>query len=306
MSKILVTGGSGLVGRHLKKYLPAAVYLSSKDFDLTRENEVIKLYEQYRPSAVVHLAARVGGIIDNIKYPADYFTSNVLMNTLLIDYAHKYDVERFIGVLSTCVYPDIVENYPLTEENLYDGSPAATNFSYGYAKRCMAVQIDSYNTQYGTKYNYLIPCNLYGEGDKDELATSHFVTALIKKIYDANASGEDSITLFGDGTPLRQFLHVDDFVKVIAEVLDKNIYESFNVATEENYSIEQIAKIALKACDSENLKINFDESKPNGQFRKDVSIEKLKSVFPGYEPLPLAVGIKRVYEHYDKISQRHD
>lgn len=304
MSKILVTGGSGLVGRHLKKYLPTAIYLSSKDFDLTVENEVIKLYEKYEPSAVVHLAARVGGIIDNIKFPAEYFTSNVLMNTLLIDYAQKYGVERFIGVLSTCVYPDEVEHYPMTEENLYDGSPAATNFSYGYAKRCMAVQIESYNRQYGTKYNYLIPCNLYGEGDKDDSGKSHFVTALIKKIYDAKRANEDSITLFGDGTPLRQFLHVDDFVKVIAETLDKDIYESFNVATEENYSIRQIAEIALETCGSQHLEIKFDESKPNGQFRKDVSIEKLKSVLPGYKPMPLSEGIKRVYEH--KTSKRHD
>ena len=225
------------------------------------------------------------------------------MNTLLIDYAHKYNVERFVGILSTCVYPDKVENYPLTEENLYEGPPPATNFSYGYAKRCMAVQIDSYNTQYGTKYNYLIPSNLYGEGDKDDLAKSHFVTALVRKIYEANSENKDSITLFGDGTPLRQFIHVDDFVKVIFEILDKDIYESFNIATDENCSIEEIAKIALKACDSEHLKIEFDPTKPNGQYRKDVSIEKLKTVLPDYKPLTLLEGIKRVYEHYDKISQ---
>ena len=106
--KIVVTGGSGLVGSHLKKILPNAIYLSSKDYNLTSEKEVDRMYNELKPNCVIHLAARVGGIIDNIKHPAQYFTENVLMNTLLVEYAHKYNVERFIGILSTCIYPDKV------------------------------------------------------------------------------------------------------------------------------------------------------------------------------------------------------
>ena len=302
MKKILVTGGSGLVGTYLKKILPNAIYITSKDYNLTKETDVEQMFNDHLPDTVIHLAAKVGGIIDNINHPAEYFTENVLMNTLLIDYSYKHNVKQFLGILSTCIYPDTVDEYPLKETDLHSGPPTLTNFSYGYSKRCMAVQIDSYNQQYGTKYNYIIPCNLYGEKDKDDINKSHFVTSLIKKIYEANQNNDDHITLFGDGTPLRQFLHASDLATIIKLVIDNNITENFNVATYENYSIKEIAEIALMSCDSPNLKINFDSTKPNGQYRKDVSIEKLKSLFPEYIPISLSDGIKDIYNTYDKIS----
>jgi GDP-L-fucose synthase len=294
--KIVVTGGSGLVGGFLKKLLPEASFLSSKNFDLTSEGEVIDMFRWYRPRVVIHLAARVGGIVDNIKYPANYFTENVLMNTLLVKYAHSYGVERFLGVLSTCIYPDEATIYPLKESDLHEGKPTATNFSYGYAKRAMAVQIDAYNQQFGTKYNYLIPCNLYGEGDKSDPEKSHFVTALVRKIREAVMNDSDHIVLFGDGTPLRQFLHAEDFAKVIHWMVNNNIVENCNVATEEVYTIEEIAKIALKACHAEHLRIKFDTTKPNGQYRKDVSFERLKAIMPDYSPIPLEEGVARIYK----------
>jgi GDP-L-fucose synthase len=293
---ILVTGGSGLVGRHLKKILPEAIYISSKDFDLTNEQDVISMFELYKPTSVIHLAAMVGGILDNMNKQAEYFTKNTLMNTLMVHYSYKYGVKQFVGMLSTCIYPDTLEKYPMDESVLHLGPPAETNFSYGYSKRCLSVQIDSYNKQYGTKYNYLIPCNLYGENDKDDENKSHFVTALIKKIQDANKNNQNEITLFGDGTPMRQFMLVDDLVEVIKYVIENDITESFNVATIENYTIKQIAEISLKASNSENIKLKFDTTKPNGQYRKDVSIEKLKSIIPNYNPTTLYDGIKKLYE----------
>jgi GDP-L-fucose synthase len=296
-SKIVVTGGSGLVGKALKKYLPNAIYLSSKNFDLTTEDEVKSMYELYKPETVIHLAAKVGGILDNISKPAEYFTDNVLMNTLLVEYAYKSNVKRFIGILSTCIYPDVMETYPMKETDLHLGPPTITNFSYGYAKRSMAVQIDSYNKQYGTKYQYLTPCNLYGLDDKDNESNSHFITALVKKIHDANLKGEKSITLFGDGTPLRQFMHANDFAQVIFQVIESEIYKSFNVATSENFSIKEMAEIALDACGSNHLEIIWDTSKPNGQFRKDVSVELLKQSIPNFDPISLYQGIKLTYQH---------
>ena len=298
--KIVVTGGNGLVGTHLKKYLDAT-YLSSKDYNLTVESEVIRMYEELKPTIVIHLAARVGGIIDNITYPADYFTENVLMNTLLLKYAVKYKVERFLGILSTCIYPDVSDTYPLTEEMLHNGPPTKTNFGYGYSKRLMGVHIDSINKQYGTKYNYLIPTNLYGEHDKDDEQKSHFITALIKKIMDAKRDNKDSITLFGDGTPLRQFMYADDFAKVISIVINKEIYENFNVATNENLTIKEMAEIALDICEASHLSIIWDTSKPNGQYRKDVSIKKLNTLLPDFKTLSLSEGIKKIYN--DKISK---
>lgn len=298
--KIVVTGGTGLVGKALKNYLPDAIYLSSKDFDLTKEKDVIGLFEDIRPTRVIHLAARVGGILDNINNPAPYFTDNVLMNTLLVKYAHEYNVDRFTGILSTCIYPDEVSTYPLKEEMLHLGPPTPTNFSYGYAKRCLAVQIDSYNKQYGRKYNYLIPCNLFGPGDKDEVHNSHFVTALIKKIYEAKKLKKDFIELYGNGTPLRQFMLADDFSRTIKYIIDNDITESFNVATEETLSIKEIAEKALDACDATDLKIIWNKEMPNGQYRKDVSIDKLKSIYKEFETKSIKEGIRKVYDQFSQ------
>lgn len=300
--EILVTGGSGMVGQSLKKLLPDAIYISSKDYDLTKEEDVIKMFKTYKPKKVVHLAARVGGIIDNIERPYQYFVDNVQMNTLMVEHSFKNNVEQFIGILSTCIYPDKVDIYPMSEEDLHLGPPTITNFSYGYAKRCLAVQIDALNKQYGTKYQYLTPCNLYGENDKVG-HNSHFVSALLEKIHNAVVNEKNEIDLFGSGKPLRQFMHSDDLAWVINECLTKEIYESFNVATEENLSIRQMAEMSLNELNLNHIKLNFDITKPDGQYRKDVSIEKLKDLLINFKPLPFNKGIKKVY---DKISQRYN
>ena len=296
---ILVTGGSGMVGKSLKQLIPQASYISSKDCDLTNPVEVELLVKIHKPEVIIHLAAKVGGIIDNINKPAEYFDDNILMNTLLLKSAHKYGVDRFIGILSTCIYPDKVDTYPMSEEMLHLGPPTPTNFSYGYAKRSLAVQIDAYNKQYGTKYQYLTPCNLYGEHDKYG-DNSHFVAALIKKIHNAKMAGDNKITLFGTGTPLRQFMYSNDLAIIIKKCLDDNIYENFNVATEQNVSIDEIARIALKACDAEHIDIEYDSTKPDGQYRKDVSINKLKTLIPGFSAISLYDGIKNTYSKINK------
>jgi GDP-L-fucose synthase len=297
--KIIITGGSGMVGRSLKQYLPNAIYLSSKDYNLTSEYDVNKMFETLKPNVVIHLAAKVGGIIDNITKPAEYFDDNVLMNTLLLKYSLKYNVDRFIGILSTCVYPDEVKNYPMVESDLHLGPPTKTNFSYGYAKRSLAVQIDAYNQQYNTKYQYLTPCNLYGEYDKYG-DNSHFIAALIKKIHNAKVNNHEKIILFGDGTPLRQFMHSDDLAYVIKYCLDNNIYDNMNVAINENLSISEMTQIALKACDAEHIEIEYDTTKPNGQYRKDVSVNLLKENIPLFDPIDLYDGIKKTYNYLIK------
>lgn len=297
--KILVTGGSGMVGKSLKKYLPDAIYISSKDYDLTSEIDVYQMFNNIKPDIVIHLAAKVGGIMDNITYPADYFDKNIIMNTLMLKWTQQHNVKRFIGILSTCIYPDVVESYPINENVLHLGPPAKTNFSYGYAKRALAVQIDAYNQQYDTQYQYLIPCNLYGEYDKYG-NNSHFIAALIKKIHNAKINNENKITLFGDGSPLRQFMHSDDLAYVIKYCLDNNIYDNMNVAIDENLSITEMAQIALKACSAEHIEIEYDITKPNGQYRKDVSSEILKSKLPSFSPINLYDGIKQTYNYLIK------
>ena len=296
MSKILVTGGTGLVGKHLQEKLPNAFYLSSKDCDLTNINQVKELISSYKPDIVVHLAARVGGIQDNIKYPADYFDDNILINTNIVKVCKDHNVKRFIGILSTCIYPSVVKNYPMTEEDLFIGPPPPSNFSYGYAKRCLVVQIDAYNKQFGTKYNYLIPCNLYGDYDNlhDE-SKMHFITALLNKIKNTK---NNKLNLLGTGKPLRQFMYASDLANIIRLVIDNDITENFNVAPDFNYSIDEMARIALEVTEND-YEIIYDRPDLDGQFRKDVSNKKLLKIFPDFTFTGLKEGLKQVY---DKIS----
>ena len=297
---ILVTGGSGLVGKHLQDILPNAKYISSKDFDLTDINQVHFMMHTYKPNTVIHLAARVGGIADNIKYPVDYLEENVLMNTNILKKCHEFDVEKVVAILSTCIYPDKVDTYPMKEEDLFNGPPTPTNFSYGFAKRCMAAHIDSYIKQYNKKWCYLIPCNLYGEHDKYEEHHSHFVSALIKKIYES----DDKIELWGDGTPLRQFMYGGDLARVIKYILDNDIVGNYNVAPNWVHSIDEIAEIGKKACMKDKIVVTYDTSKPNGQYRKDVDSSKLLSVLENFEFTTLEKGIEKVYDNFSKRHNR--
>ena len=179
--KVLVTGGSGLVGKHLQDILPNGNYIASKPWDLLNPDRVNDLLYIFQPDVVVHLAARVGGIMDNITYPVEYLEENTLMNTNLLRACHEHDVDKVIAMGSTCMYPDVLDEYPMKEEELFNGAPPPDNFAYAMSKRVMAAQIDSYVKEYKRDWSYLIPCNLYGEHDKYEEHHSHFVSALIKK-----------------------------------------------------------------------------------------------------------------------------
>lgn len=287
---ILVTGGSGLVGKHLKDVLPNAIYLSSKDANLLNAKSVDTTIGNVKPDIVIHLAARVGGVLDNITYPVEYLEENTLMTTNLLRACHQHDVDRVIAISSTCVYPDVMEEYPMKEKDLFNGPPPPDNFAYAMSKRTMSVHIDSYKKQYGRNWSYLIPCNLYGEHDKYEEHHSHFISALIKKIYEAT----DKVEVWGTGKPLRQFMYAGDLARVIKEVLDKDITDSFNVAVPENLTIYNMAHTALKTL-KKDLKIEWSKPELNGQFRKDVCNKKMLSYFPNFKFTSFKKGIKKVY-----------
>ena len=297
--KILVTGGNGLVGKHLQDILPDAIYVSSKDCDLTQNYEVHRLMYKEKPDVVIHLAARVGGILDNINYPVDYLEENIMINTNVLRKCHQFGVERVISILSTCIYPDVVDTYPLKEEILFNGPPPPDNFAYAMSKRCMATQIDSYKKQYNKQWSYLIPCNLYGEHDKYEEHHSHFVSALIKKIHEA----KDSVEIWGTGKPLRQFMYAGDLARVIKYMIDNDVVDNFNVAPDYVHSIEEITKIGMESCGKGDLNIVYDNTKPDGQYRKDVDSSKLISVMKDFKFTSLEEGIRRVY---DNFSQRYN
>jgi len=307
MKKILITGSNGMVGKDLIKLIEdeglySVIGVPSRVYDLRDSQDVFGLFLHTKPDIVVHLAAKVGGIVDNIEKPAEYTEDNLLMNTNIVSASRNFGVKRLIGILSTCAYPDKVESYPMSEEQLHNGPPAPTNFGYGISKRCMASHIDAINKQYGLEYQYLIPCNLYGEHDKFDHQRAHFISALIKKISDAKDEGADHVTLFGDGTPLRQFMHSRDLATIIYECIKRGITESMNVATEENLSIDEMAQIARTSLGADHIKIKYDTTKPNGQYRKDVSIQKLRKHFPDFKFTSLGDGIKQIYQTYAKTN----
>jgi len=296
---ILVTGGSSMVGKHLQKILPSAVYLNSKDCDLINYEDTFSMFKKAKPNLVIHLAAKVGGIMDNINKPADFFDQNIIINTNTIKAAYQTGVPKLISILSTCIYPDKLKNnqYPLKENLLHVGPPAITNFAYGYAKRCMAVQIEAYNKQFGTKYSSLIPSNLYSEYDHFEGDKAHFVSSLLNKINLAKTNKLDHIQLFGTGKPLRQFMYAGDLAKSIVRLIDYNEPFTYNICPDENLSIKKIASTALKSCNASNLKIKWDTSKPDGQFRKDASSDEFLNKYSDFKFTPLLQGLKITYEN---------
>lgn len=294
-NKIVVTGGSGVLGKSLQKILPEAIYLSSKDYDLTNEFEVDKMFRELQPDCLLILSAKVGSIVDNINKPAEYFIDNVLMNTLLINCAYKYKVNRILSVLSASAYSDEEISFPASEVDILKGMPSDSNYEYGFSKRCMFIQMNAYNKQYGTKYQCLIPSNFYSENDKFG-ENSRFMPSLIKKIHNSKINKSEKILLFGSGNPIRQFIYADDVAWLIKYCLDNDIYENMNVASRETKTIKEIAEIALKAMGADDLKIEFDTTKPDGQYRKDISIEKLENIIPNFNAISLSDGIKKTYE----------
>ena len=311
--KILITGGTGMVGKHLEELMFEAAYdqlgnadrltrkipnikfIGSLDYDLRDWNAVDRLFNDFRPERVIHLAAKVGGIQANINSPADFYEDNVLMNTNLLKASKKYDVKRFTGMLSTCIYPNTVLKYPMTEDDLFVGPPAETNHAYAYAKRVMAVHINAYNTQHKTKYNYLISPNLYSEHDNFEHGEKmHFITALLKKIREADISKKKTIQLLGTGKPLRQFMYAKDLALAILTMIQNDITDSFNVAPKFNYSIDDMAKMSIKSL-GKKLTVNYPSKSLDGQYRKDVSSAKMLKLMPNFKFTGFKQGITKVY-----------
>lgn len=293
--KILVTGGTGLIGQNLKKIYPDWNYISSKDCDLTKENAVAKMYCRHRPDAVIHLAALVGGIKDNAENQAEYYHQNVMMNTNVIHQAHVCGIKRVLATLSTCAFPDKLKTYPFTEKDFFKGPPAETNLSYGYTKRMLHIQCQAYRKQYGRNYSTFCPTNIYGPGDHYNTSKSHFVAALISKII--NAKESDIIELWGTGNPLRQQLYVDDLAEIIPILLEKhNSNIPLIVAPDENLSIREITEIVNKKI-KKNIKISYNGNL-DGQYRKDGSNKRFIELVGGYEFTSFDSGIEKTIQWY--------
>ena len=293
---VLVTGGSGFLGTRLRKYKPHWQYLSSVECDLTDRQQCRETFLRIKPSTIVHLAGKVGGVKDNSENQASYFYENVMINTNVVHEAYNCGVARVLASLSTCAFPDKVDFYPFSEYQLLRGPPADSNLSYGYAKRMLHLQCQAYRKQYGVNYSTFCPTNLYGPGDHFDSPTSHFVAALVSKVADAQDG--DTIELWGTGAPLRQQLYVDDLCEIIPSLLEcHNTDIPLIVAPSENLSIREMATM-LTSQVHKNIEIVYN-SKLDGQFRKDGSNQKLKELIGNYKFTPFKDGIMKTYNTYN-------
>jgi GDP-L-fucose synthase len=294
LNKILVTGGTGLLGKSLNNLQKKFIYLSSKDVNLLNKHEMNQVFGIHNPSTIIHLAGKVGGINDNLKNPYDFIHVNNIINSNVIDYCVKRKI-KLLFASSTCVYPKNAKLYPLTEDMVNEGEPEPTNSAYAYAKRFARNTIISGNKQYGLEYCILYFCNLYGEYDDFfNENKSHLVTSLIKKFHEAKINKINKVELWGTGAPLRQFMHSEDAANIILKVLDEDITGEYNVAINDNLTVKQIAEITKGVIGFDGV-IDFNGNL-DGVYRKDASSKKLLDIIGNYEFIKLREGLERTYK----------
>ena len=273
MNNTLVTGGTGMVGLALQRLIPEAIFISSKQYDLRKNKDVERMFSYYEPEQVIHLAARVGGIKANMDYMADFYLDNILINTNVLQNAHRYKTKKLVSLLSTCVYPDN-SKYPLTEDQVHNGIPHSTNFAYAHAKRMLDVQSRAYRKQYGCNFITALPNNLFGENDNFDLENSHVIPAIIRKIHEAKQIGSD-VALWGNGRPKREFTYSMDLAEVLLFLLEHyDNPEPINVGNTGEHSIKDIATTISDILQFDG-EIKWDRNKPSGQYRKPSDNSKL-------------------------------
>ena len=275
-NKILVTGGTGLLGTALNRVLPDAIYLSSKDVDLRSFSETSKLFKEVQPDAVIHLAGRIGGLGANMMEKGLFYHDNAKINLNVLEAARVCNAKKVLSTLSTCIYPDDA-TYPLTEEQIHSGAPHHSNYAYAYAKRMLDVQSRAYREQYGLNCITAVPNNLFGINDNFDLDQSHVLPAMVRKIYEAKKFNKE-VMLWGDGSPLREFTFSEDAAKILVFLLDKYDGEHpINIGNTMEYSIAHAAKLLASILDYDG-EIIWDITRPAGQFRKPSSNKKLLSL----------------------------
>jgi GDP-L-fucose synthase len=305
-ARVLVTGGSGFLGRHVVAKLRArgleVVAPRSSEYDLTVPGAAEAMLAEHRPDTVVHLAARVGGIGFNQAEPAPLYLANLLMGTYVIEAARTAPSVRHTVLVGTvCSYPKYTP-VPFREESLWDGYPEETNAPYGLAKKAHLVHAQVNAAQYGQRFTYLIPTNLYGPGDKFHPSVSHVIPALIKKCVDANERGEDKIDVWGTGTASREYLYVDDAAEAIAiaatrEVPEGSIPEPINLGTDHEVTIRETVETIARLTGFRG-ELRWDPTKPDGQPRRRVDASRAERVLGWRARTPFDEGLRATIDWY--------
>ncbi len=292
-----VTGGAGFLGRRVVKELKrrgcGVVFVPrSAEYDLTSAATVRRLYDDSSPDIVIHLAAVVGGIGANRAHPGEFFYKNLMMGAELMHEGMLRGVGKFVAIGTICAYPKFTP-VPFREEDLWNGYPEETNAPYGLAKKMMLVQSQAYRKEYGFNSIFLLPVNLYGPGDNFDLETSHVIPAMVRKCAEAVREGREKIVLWGDGTPTREFLYVEDAAEgIVAAAENYEESEPVNLGAGSEISVRDLAE-KVAALTGFGGRIEWDTSRPNGQPRRMLDTSRARERFGWEARTPLEEGLKK-------------
>ena len=297
MSRVLVTGGGGFVGSHLVERLEDDghdVFVARRaDYDLTHERDAVRLFDEAEPELVFHLAAEVGGIGANRANPGRYWYANLMMGANVLEQSRLYGVSKLVVAGTVCAYPKNTP-VPFREDELWNGYPEETNAPYGVAKKALLVGAQAYREQYGLNSIFLLPANLYGPRDNFNLKTSHVIPDLIRKMLESR----DRVVLWGDGSPTREFLYVDDCVEGLVLAAERyDGAEPVNLGTGTETSIRDLAELIAELTDFEG-EIEWDASMPNGQPRRSLDASRAREHFGFEARTPLREGLERTITCY--------
>lgn len=300
--KVVVTGGAGFLGSCVVEKLRQRgcqdIFIPrSKDYDLRQLLAIIRLFEETQPHIIIHLAAQVGGIGANREKPGEFFYNNLIMGIQLMEQARLFGVEKFVAIGTICAYPKFTP-VPFKEENLWNGYPEETNAPYGLAKKMLLVQSQAYRQQYGFNSIFLLPVNLYGPGDNFDPTSSHVIPALIKKCVDAVEKGKNEIVCWGDGSPTREFLYVEDAAEGILLATERyNKSEPVNLGAGFEISVRNLAGLVARHTGFKG-KILWDTTMPNGQPERRLDTSKAESEFGFKARTDFEGGLKKTIEWY--------
>ena len=299
---VLVTGGAGFLGAHVVRNIQdqgcqAVVVPRSHDFDLREKAAIIRLLEQARPDLVLHLAATVGGIGANRRYPGQFFYDNAIMGLQLMEQARRFGVEKFVAIGTVCAYPKFTP-VPFRETDLWNGYPEETNAPYGLAKKMLLVQAQAYRQEYGFNAIYLLPVNLYGPGDNFDPETSHVIPALIRKCLEAIESGQEEVVVWGTGQASREFLYVEDAAEAV--VLAAEHYSDpapVNLGSGLEVSIKELVELIADLTGFKG-RLVWDTTKPDGQPRRCLDTTRAEQAFGFHASTDFREGLKRTIDWY--------
>jgi len=307
--RVCVTGGAGFLGGYLVAELERRgarnVFVPEHpEYDLTQRDDILRMLNVAKPDMVIHLAGVVGGIGANMANPGRYFYDNAMMGIQLIEEARRVGVSKFVALGTICAYPKLAP-IPFREEDLWNGYPEETNAPYGLAKKMMLVQCQAYRQQYGFNGIFLLPVNLYGPRDNFDLESGHVIPAMIRKMITARDSGE-AVVLWGDGSPTREFLYVEDCARAIALAAERyDDAEPVNLGAGWEISMKDLAELIAKHVGYAG-EITWDTTKPNGQPRRKLDVSRAKKYFDFEARVPFDEGIRRTVEWWEANRTGYD